>query len=445
MLTASVFLIVYALGLVLTFFKHPVFGLYTYLWAFYLAPGTTWLSKLVPDIRYLFIAALATAVALVFSTPTLESRVQRIPWYKTRPGILITIGILWMVIQSLWAISPERHYEGIFVFLKHGTAFLIIYTLLRTRIQLESFLFVHIGGCVWLGLRGLSSGGGRIENLGGAINNANLLGAHVATAVIFLALFLIGSTRLRKLSCFFAAPFVLNVVILTQSRGAFLGLVVGSAAAFFMIPRSYRGAYLGLGSLGFVLLLMLASEQFIYRMGTIVDAFSDQPSEEIETRGGEDKDKRVAIAIGGWQMALDYPMGTGFRGTSVLSKRYMPEFVLPRNGAGRGAHNTVVGTLTEFGFPGVLIMFGFVYWAFSTLTRLKSLDNIGFPSELGLLRAAIAGCCTSMLVSGQFSNFYQAEMMFWLLAMLACLDHLGREWFLNNSSKYEKSPVAIEH
>ena len=41
-LTALVFVTAFALGLLLAFVKHPIFGLYAYLWTFYLGPETAW-------------------------------------------------------------------------------------------------------------------------------------------------------------------------------------------------------------------------------------------------------------------------------------------------------------------------------------------------------------------------------------------------------------------
>ena len=54
--TALVFLAVYFSGIVLAVFKHPRFGLYAYLFAFYVHPPGAWWRDDVPDLRWALIA-----------------------------------------------------------------------------------------------------------------------------------------------------------------------------------------------------------------------------------------------------------------------------------------------------------------------------------------------------------------------------------------------------
>ena len=44
-ITALVFLVCYGIGILAALFRHPIFGLYTYLWAFYVSPSSHWWGK----------------------------------------------------------------------------------------------------------------------------------------------------------------------------------------------------------------------------------------------------------------------------------------------------------------------------------------------------------------------------------------------------------------
>ena len=52
-------------GLVLTMLLHPIYGLYTYLFTFYTAPSYGWWWSEIPELRYLFIVGVVTALATV--------------------------------------------------------------------------------------------------------------------------------------------------------------------------------------------------------------------------------------------------------------------------------------------------------------------------------------------------------------------------------------------
>lgn len=63
--TAVVFLVVYAGGLILAF-RWPILGLCTYIWAFYNHPPAQYWADEVPELRWSLIAAVVTLVAYTF-------------------------------------------------------------------------------------------------------------------------------------------------------------------------------------------------------------------------------------------------------------------------------------------------------------------------------------------------------------------------------------------
>ena len=100
-MTPILFLIVYGLGLVMTFVRHPIYGLYTYLFAFYMAPSYGWWRNDVPDIRYLFIAGIVAVIGSL----RLTQDPQRSKWHQTTPGRLFLLFVFYNWLQVFWAMS----------------------------------------------------------------------------------------------------------------------------------------------------------------------------------------------------------------------------------------------------------------------------------------------------------------------------------------------------
>ena len=71
-LTGIGFLAVYGLGLLLSF-KHPLFGLFSYMWAFYNDPVARWWGEGLPDLRWSLVSAVVTTVAVLLRHQADES------------------------------------------------------------------------------------------------------------------------------------------------------------------------------------------------------------------------------------------------------------------------------------------------------------------------------------------------------------------------------------
>jgi hypothetical protein len=75
-LTAIGFIGVFVLLVVLAFLRHPVWGLYGYLWVFYNHPPARWWGSELPDLRLSLIAAIVTAVAMMLHHRADDARDQ---------------------------------------------------------------------------------------------------------------------------------------------------------------------------------------------------------------------------------------------------------------------------------------------------------------------------------------------------------------------------------
>jgi hypothetical protein len=106
-LTTVAFLLAYMTGCVMAFARHPIFGLMTYVAVFYLHPPSRWWGAALPDPGWALIAAAVTLVAVM----TRKTNVPLGPLFREKVVIGLIVFLLWLCIQSVWALSPSDHSE----------------------------------------------------------------------------------------------------------------------------------------------------------------------------------------------------------------------------------------------------------------------------------------------------------------------------------------------
>jgi O-antigen ligase len=217
-------------------------------------------------------------------------------------------------------------------------------------------------------------------------------------------------------------PLVLNGIVQSGSRSAFIGILCAGAVLTFLKPGGYRLRYYGLALVGVVLFGMVAQSMYWERMSTIKAATS-----EDETQMDASAASRFAIVSAQLRMAAAYPFGAGHRGTAVLSPDYIEERYRtsnPNNSQDvkrRSSHNTAMTALVEQGVPGGILYLMFCSWVISEVRRLsRTFSQTGATRE-GAQIAAIGGALTVVLIAGQFVDYLKSEVQFWMFALLGSL------------------------
>ncbi len=412
-LTALGFVFIYILGLTLAFARHPFFGLLTYFWVFYNHPSSRWWGYALPYTRWALWAALFTWVAVLLA----GIRPRRQFFFPTLGAKLVFVWTLLFWVQSFWAIDSEYHMEGSILVSKYFILFLLIQNLVVNDKDFEWFLFFNVLGGFVFGWIAYTDGGGagRFESVGVAgMDDANSLGVYFAVWLGIGGFLFLRLQDWRKWIVLACIPFILNGLILTSSRGAFLSLVCGGIVAVTLIPREKRKNFIVVGALGLILLSILGHDLFWDRMETILP-------DEHGTVGGSAGIGRKEIAAAGWEMAKDYPLGTGYYGHKILSPQYLSEVHLAQDSGTRAAHNSFMQALVEQGFVGAIIYFFIWVWAGWTIWKLKFLNQFDSNGPFGLYRAALGVGLAAFFVGGQTHSFLNGELWFWLLALLSSL------------------------
>lgn len=415
-LTTVAFLVLFFGGLILAFYR-PIFGLCTYVWTFYNNPTISWWGTALPDLRWSLMAAVVTFVALLVARSRQSNDDAPSPALFGNAGsILLLALVVWGWTLSLWAVDPVRQQDGAMLMTKFWILYTLITGILTDEKSLELFVWTHvIGAFTWGWMAFRMDVHGRFEPvLGPGMNDANELGFQMITALAFAGYMVIGMRGWKRLVALGTVPFLLNVVILTASRSALIGLVVAGAVALVTTPKRHRRAVMVCAALGVVLFLRLAgSELFWERAASIGTDTTDAADMDASAAA------RVEVARANWRMFFDYPMGAGFRGNAALSPRYMPAEIL--TGGQRSAHNTLLAALVDTGAPGTLIFVVLFVWAGFAIRRIKARA----APWVGMYKPAVASCLAAYCICGQFINLLTSEVWVWMLALVPVLIRLS--------------------
>lgn len=412
-LTGLGFILLFLAGLALALVRHPIYGLFSYMLAFYMGPDTAWWGEGLPDLRWALSSAVVTLIAVVVH----KQPKGRMPWYSHGSVKILMVLAAWMWIQTLWALSPDRNMFVASLFTKYVLMFAVIYRALDTPDRVHQFAIAHIIGCFWWGyLAWQNPGGGRLEDIGtGDVAGSAFASMHVSTALAIAGFFVLSFPGWKRWTPFVAIPFILNAIILMQTRGAFVGLVGAAPLALLLGPKNKRKIVSINMVLGGILLLMVADQSFWERMGTI----KPEEGQQMESSAAS----RFDIAEANWRMFQDYPMGVGHRGNDLLSPNYMPEHLLTdKEGSQiRSAHNTIMAILVDHGLPGI-VLFVLLHVAIArAILRLRR-DSLDDPSpQMMAFAAGLALALAIYWLNAQFANMIKGEIVIWIAAMTAAL------------------------
>ncbi|MEQ1800526.1 MAG: O-antigen ligase family protein [Gammaproteobacteria bacterium] len=417
--TAIAFLLVFGALLLAALFRNPRYGLYAYVGTFYLHPIDRWWGSDLPDLRWALIAAMVTMVA----TLRLPDRPNRCSWTASTGTRLLIALAAWIWIQNLWALAPADHLELSVLYTKYVVLIYLIYRLVDDEENIRNFLIAHCLGCFYLGVLILQApDSGRLEGVGGpGIDEANALGMHLGTGALAAGVLLLRGSLAQRAFALAALAVLVNGVIQTESRGAFIGVAAGSVTMLVLSPPSLRKYGLALGVIGVFALMKLAPENYWERIATIAT------TTEQEAPVDQSSATRLELVAAQWEMFLDYPMGSGHRGTAELSPRYLSDESLtnsrkdPNGMRARSSHNTFMTALAEQGIPGILLFVGLLFWIVKSSYAAKASLLASGNRELQEYLMVASGSLGTVVAAGMFTDYFKAEIFIWAIALLAVI------------------------
>jgi O-antigen ligase len=350
----------------------------------------------------------------------------RVPY----PVLLYFAFVLWAYIASLASSYHVIVLDTAFEHLKLVAIMLIVVNALRTEGQIRFYLLFFLGCFVLFPLRGTLVGGNTIA--GRALWNyiyssPNDLAALslIALGVALGMLFSKPPYTLVHLGAAITSILLLVVILLTQSRGAFLGLVAGMAPAalWSVVKRPVRMALLA----GVVVLVVgqTVPPSTWERLSGIAQLTSTSTVAQADPEGSAAE--RFEIQKTGWQIFLDHPIsGVGLGAFPDAVARYNPEL------GKKDTHNTYLNLAAELGLPGLLIWCALVWLVLRRSYRSRQLAG---RTNLSIQQAWIERAFWAYLVAGMFGTYARLSFPYLILSVLWCSTSL-----LNCASATESDP-----
>src|SRR6185437_7826699 len=115
-ITGLIFLAGFVAGCWLAFRRHPIYGLLVYVGALYFDPtGKWWAPGILQSIRWEFVPALVTLLAMFAH----RKRMPPSPIFQSAAFRGFVVFVIWLAIQSLWAVDPTSHEQMLTYWLKY--------------------------------------------------------------------------------------------------------------------------------------------------------------------------------------------------------------------------------------------------------------------------------------------------------------------------------------
>ena len=387
---------------------NPFVGLYLFTIILYLKPEI--FGSIFSFLHVARMVGFLTLIALFFQA----GKKGGIKYFNdTQSRWLVVLGIV-MCFSMLTSIWRGNTVGFLLNFLKVYVAYFLIINLVSSLKQYRAIVWAMVASMAYIGVVSIRT----YYSLGESLSGERMFGAFrgalfgdpndMAMGFIMLLPFLYydlfrGSLILRKAVLLVLIGIFLWGIVLTQSRGGFIGLAV---MLFVLWLRSKRKVLLAV--LGIIILILgwqVAPQSFKDRMMT------------IRTSAEEDNDviSRLNAWHAGWNMMTHRIFGVGAGNFGEGFVMYRPPDAVDVLGERRVAHNMFMQVGGETGFVGLFIFIFLIGSSFLSLNKVKQRilkdrtaikeDKRGIELLIDATFLSLIGYCASGMFLSQAYNF----------------------------------------
>jgi putative inorganic carbon (HCO3(-)) transporter len=322
--------------------------------------------------------------------------------------------LLWALVTSFFALSPEMARAELLERFKCLIIFFVVINTLRTPRQLRFYIFLVLLAFMIYPARGALTNYVTGNTLFGRViwnkiySNPNDLGAMtLLTTGLALAIATVKTERLRvRWAVGLCVPVMIAIMLLTQSRGVFIGLIVGFAPVLLAQIRK-RPSFALPVIIAVVVTGILVPATVWHRFEGITKLTSAETVSEADPEGSAEQ--RFEIEKTAWRIFKDHPLrGIGIGCYDAANALYSPEL------GRRDAHNTYLNLAAELGLPGLLLWLGLVGSVLLQVRRYRRSLPPDAPIQIVWIERAIVG----FLVAGFFGSYSGITMFYLILGTL---------------------------
>jgi len=410
------YIIVFLGGIGATFASDVCWGIYLYQLQYFLNPPVRWWGVFLPDLRYSFIIASCILIAFLIKSEKYSS--NRLLFVPQTKWIMANYFIFALI--SMWAVWPQKHEESLILHTKLLFFIFIAYKVIDNSKKFEGMLWMFLIGNFYIGWVAKSTPRnfeGRLERIGPSDTpDGNDIASILISSVPILIVYIVNFKGWKKLIPALMLAYIVNAIVLINSRGGFVGLIVGCTYMGIHLILSRKILHkdkikiIVFGVLCFSTFLYLADELFWTRMSTISESTDD------EYAGGG----RIVL----WKLGIDltkkYPLGVGTWGYQFLSPRFLPDEMIQTSSGRKAVHSLFVQALVERGYLGFIFFIAMLFSSIFFVRKVrKKLIERGelFTAYLGL---AIESGYIAYLTACIFLSQLHAEILYWFQLFIAC-------------------------
>lgn len=399
----------------LTFLKSGHAFSYAALFAFtivlYARPGELYPSPLTASIA--LVVAIVTLAFYFPSQLSLEGSLTARPLEVNLVLLFLFTGLL-SIPLAINRLAAWQDFSSTFI--RCVIIFIVIINVVRTETRLKGLLLLAIASAVWLSGEAINDyrlglmtiEGYRVAGRGaGIFGNTNDMALHVVTILPISVALLLGSRSLfRKLLYGICAALMIAAIVLSYSRGAFIGLVVVLLFFVLKIGRRHR-LELVLGVFGIaVVMVLLAPSGYGGRLLSIFVPSLD-PGGSSDSRRGE--------LFRSLNVALHHPL------LGIGMGNYQPEMSF----RGLVTHNSYTQVAAEMGTTALVIYLTFIV---APLRKLGQIARETFAarsnSNFYYLSVGLQASLLAYMVSSFFLSVAYLWYVYYLIGFAVCLRRL---------------------
>jgi len=404
------------LGCSASIFYTPLIGVLTYIVAYNIAPTNQWWGSPLQSLGIEYGKLVAASILFGMLIHRDKLRYKKLI-HKQEFLLMLFVILVWL---SHFLGLPEGSLTNRnAIKMTKVLIFLLMFSHIVTDLKrYESVIWTMILVGIYLGYAAYTAPEsaffhGRLNiGVGGPdFNETNFLGAHFAMLLPFIGVMFLKGTWKSKLICFLAAVFIINGIILTRSRGVFLGCTMGFLTALAFVIKYMKGKRFKIitwAMIGVIGVLTLTDPGFWQRMTTLKKENPEQL--DISAKG------RVWAWKAALKMVKNYPLGIG----EGNFKQYVGMF--DERIPGKDTHNTYLRCLAELGIVGFLILLILIL---NALLTLKKIWKISVYNQFLNYQWHIFALTISLVIfftCGFFITETYIEEFYWLLIFPVTLE-----------------------
>ncbi|HST52878.1 MAG TPA: O-antigen ligase family protein [Pyrinomonadaceae bacterium] len=376
----------------------------------YLRPSELYPSVVTNNIT--FVVGLITLAVFLASQLSAEGTLTARPREVNAVLLLCVAALLSMPLAASPALAWEE-FSGTFI--RCVVIFVVIVNAVRTERRLRALLLLAVFVSLWLSagafndyrLGNLTVEGYRVGGHGsGIFGNSNDLALHLVTIIPVAAGLLFASRGLAR-KAFYAASILLMTaaIVVTYSRGGFLGLVCAFAVLGWKMGRRHRLAVFGAGAVLGVGFLAFAPGNYGVRLLSILIPSLD-PVGSYGAREGE-------LVRSFWAAVHSPFFGVG-----------MGNYVLMSFDS-RVTHNAYTQVAAELGTPALVCYLFFVVTPLRRMGRVWR-ETLSRPDEkrFNYLAAGLQASLAGYMVSSFFASVAYLWYVYYLVGYAVCLERI---------------------